>query len=72
MLRFTACTCGMQYLVRLNADAWMKVIPTRRHYFCAKCRTRQFVPRKSLVSWWLPSNRVPLEAQPPMRAAARR
>ena len=54
MLRLTPCHCGLQYLVRLNRAAWMRLWPTRRHYFCAKCKHRQFLPRRALVSWWLP------------------
>jgi hypothetical protein len=54
MLRFTACDCGIQYLVRIDRDAWMRVWQIRRHYYCAKCKDRQFLPRSSLVSWWMP------------------
>lgn len=53
-MRFTPCACGMQYLVRLDRQPWMRLIPTRRHYFCAKCKNRQLLPRRAFVSWWLP------------------
>lgn len=60
-MRFTACACGLQYFVRLKRLAWMCLVPTRRHYFCAKCRERQFLPGRALrlVSWSLPCRSVP-------------
>ena len=69
MLRLTPCDCGSQYLVRLNRMAWMRIVPTRRHYFCAKCRDRQFVPRHEMVSWWLPQ--APEEGEGRPRQARR-
>jgi len=74
MLRFTPCACGTQYLVRLDRHAWMRLVPTRRHYFCAKCKETQFVPRHAGVSWWLPSTRAELDenaASPPTRGSRR-
>jgi hypothetical protein len=57
MPRFTPCACGIQYLVRLDREPWMRWIPTRRHYFCAKCRQTQLLPRCAFasVSWWMPT-----------------
>ncbi|HET8745072.1 MAG TPA: hypothetical protein VFM98_05680 [Ramlibacter sp.] len=53
-LRLTPCSCGLQYLVRMNRAPWMRLVPTRRHYFCAKCKQPQFLPRRAFASWWLP------------------
>ena len=70
MLRITPCSCGEQYLVRLNRSTWMRFVPGRRHYFCAKCKQRQWLPRRAFASWWLPaapeasSSMGPLEAEP--------
>ena len=55
-MKLTPCSCGLQYLVRLNRALWMRCIPTRRHYFCAKCKPRQLLPRSAFASWWLPSH----------------
>jgi hypothetical protein len=67
MLRFTACDCGIQYLVRIDRDAWMRAWQTRRHYYCAKCKSRQLLPRNALVSWWMPreSAQVPRPPRAP-------
>ena len=67
MVRFEACGCGTQYLVRLNRDLWMRLFQTRRHYFCAKCKTRQFLPRSALVTWWVPRDAV--RSEPPAAPA---
>lgn len=72
MLRLTPCACGIQYLVRLNRATWMRLIPTRRHYFCAKCKTTQLLPRRAFacVSWWMPSAPADLERADAARARA--
>lgn len=70
MLRFTSCRCGIEYLVRLRREAWMKLIPTRRHYFCAKCKDTQFTPRRD-AGWWLPSTKVPLMEEAPAEPGVR-
>jgi len=54
VIRFQACPCGVQYLVGTDRSLWMRLFPTRQHYLCVKCRTRQFLPRSDRVSWWIP------------------
>lgn len=69
-MRLTPCECGPEYLVRLNREGWMRWIPTRRHYFCAKCKERQLLPRRAFVSWWLPN--APMSSLPPVESPPRR
>jgi ribosomal protein L37AE/L43A len=54
MLRFSACSCGVRFLVRIDREWWMRLMFFRRHYYCPRCKTRQLLPRKAFVSAWLP------------------
>ena len=51
LLRLTACACGSDYLVQTDKGPWMRLFRMRAHYYCVKCRTRQFLPENRRVSW---------------------
>jgi len=75
LLRWTACVCGADYLVETDKGPWMRLFRTRAHYFCVKCRTRQFVPENLRVSWSVSRNEIDAAMQPDVgrfgRASAR-
>ena len=64
LLRWTACVCGADYLVETDKGPWMRLFRTRAHYFCVKCRTRQFVPENLRVSWSVSRNEIDAAMQP--------
>lgn len=49
MVRLSKCDCPAEYLVRIDRDLWMRLFQSRRHYFCAHCKSRQFLPRRAFV-----------------------
>ena len=51
LLRLTACACGSDYLVQTDKGPWMRLFRMHAHYYCVKCRTRQFLPENRRVSW---------------------
>lgn len=49
LLRLTACTCGAHGLVRVDRALWMRLFPTRRHYYCPACRASLFLSRDAVT-----------------------
>lgn len=64
MVRLTTCDCGPAFLIRANRSGWMRLISSRRLYYCARCDTEMFVTRKHMVAS-AESGRPPLAALPP-------
>lgn len=58
MVKLTPCGCGARNLVRIDRSFWMRLVPTRRYYFCPVCRSNQFLSRKAVT-------RALLSAPPP-------
>lgn len=43
-MRFTQCTCGSNYYVRIPRSWWMRLLAGRRlHYGCEGCGTTLFI-----------------------------
>jgi hypothetical protein len=49
VLKLTACNCGARGLVRIDRAFWMRLVPTRRLYYCPACETRQFLTRSAVL-----------------------
>jgi hypothetical protein len=45
---WTPCDCGLRFLVRLNRELWMRLVPGRRHYYCVRCRSHELLSREGL------------------------
>lgn len=50
MVRLTTCDCGPDFLIRMNRSWWMRLIPERRFYYCARCDTEMFLSRSHVGS----------------------
>lgn len=48
-MKWSWCGCDVRLLVRLTRRPWMRILRSRRHYFCAKCKERQFLSRRTLL-----------------------
>jgi len=44
-MRWSWCGCEVRFLVRLDRRLWMRLVPGRRHYYCARCKAHQFLSR---------------------------
>lgn len=45
---WSRCECEVRFLVRRDPDAWMKLVPGRRPYYCARCHQNQLLSESSL------------------------
>jgi hypothetical protein len=63
VLRLTACCCGARNLVRVDRSFWMRLVPTRRHYYCPLCRSNQFLSWRAVLR----ALEVAPAAPPPVR-----
>lgn len=50
MVKVTLCECGPAYLLRTNRSWWMRLIRSRRLYYCARCDLEMFLTRDALRS----------------------
>jgi hypothetical protein len=50
VLRFTACDCGARGLVRVERSFWMRLVFTRRHYYCPSCRANLLLSRRAVLA----------------------
>jgi hypothetical protein len=62
-MRWSCCGCDVRFLVRLDRRLWMRAVPGRRHYFCARCKAHQFLSRLDV------RNALPADAPPELCAA---
>ena len=49
MVKLTTCGCGMASLVRLRRSWWMRLMPNRRRYYCARCDSDLLVDRRDVA-----------------------
>jgi hypothetical protein len=48
MLKLTTCGCGTASLVRLRRSWWMRLLPNRRRYQCARCGADLLLDRRDI------------------------
>lgn len=67
MVKLNPCECGPAFLIRMNRSCWMRLIPTRRLYYCARCDMEMFLTRDCMQGIAIAeSSRSPLAAPTPV------
>lgn len=64
MMRLKTCDCGPAFLIRINGSWWMRLMTTRRLYYCARCDTELFLTRRHLHGAGADSSRPALSSSP--------
>jgi hypothetical protein len=64
MVRLKTCDCGPAFLIRTNRSWWMRWIPSRRLYYCARCDSEMFLTREALGNFATQTTRAPLSVLP--------
>lgn len=68
MVRLKRCDCGPAFLTRMNRSWWMRLLTSRRLYYCAKCDTELFITRRHLNESASVESTRPALATPPSTA----
>ena len=69
-MKLRACSCGVEHLHRIPRSSWMRLFPSRRHYECARCGARLFIPKVLTFRPTGPMVTFPPASPRPARAAS--